>query len=138
MIEDRSDVVGATEPPETTIEALKDPGWFAAAAYIDEVARGIFGMSALVSSVPDPDGFFQKQNGKPNGSAGVFVTIESTRLPGMTASMLIPFELEAFAEVRIALTEMAIKLRAAEDGHISKAQSKLIVPEKKLIIPGQE
>lgn len=125
------------KPTEATQAALADAGWFSACMLIEETARQIFGVAALVEAVPDPDGFFRKLAGKEGDKPGVFVTIASTRVPGLEASLVMPFDIEAISEIRIVLTEMALKLRSAEDNQ-APATPQLLVPEKKLIIPGRD
>jgi hypothetical protein len=127
----------ASDIPEATKEAMQDTGWIVSCLYIQEVANQIFGVSASVIAIPDPDAFFRKAAGKEGDRPGIFVTIDSNTLEGLGASMVVPYDAEALGDIRIVMNEMALKLRTAEEQH-AEAQSKLIVPEKKLIIPGQE
>lgn len=119
--------------PETTKAALEDAGWIGAALYVAEVGSQVFGGTAVISTMPDPDGWHQRQSGKEEYSEGIFVEVSSLAVHGLAASMVVPFEVEAYSEVRRVFAQLMVQLRTAEQARMSK--STLLVPEKKLVVP---
>lgn len=119
--------------PEATEASLHDPGWVAAAILVSEIAMQIFGGQAMVNAIPDPEGWHQKQAGMQNDHPGIFVEVTSMAVQGLTASMVVPFEITSFGELRRVFANMMVQLKEAEERKAH--QNTLLVPEKKLLIP---
>jgi hypothetical protein len=125
--------------PQATRDSLSDPGWIAAAILVSEIGTQVFGGSAAINAIPDPEGWHQEQAGKEEGRPGVFVEVSSIAVPGLAASMVVPFEVEAFGDIRRVFAEMLVQLRHAESRKMAEAAGpSLLIPEKKLLLLGRD
>jgi hypothetical protein len=108
-----------------------EPGLVALYFLVTDTLNSMVGQNWTIMAFPD-------EKGETNGTKGVVVNVVSNTFPDLTAGMLVPYETESIMHIKEVLIMVMAQLISKEMERVQSEESGgIILPEKKIYVPGQ-